>query len=102
PGVSRSGATLVGGLSRKINRETAFQFSFFLAIPAIFGALVLQIPDLINYRFNLLNQSILGMILAGVVGYFSLKILKKVLLNSQLWFFSFYCFFLAILVFTFL
>lgn len=102
PGVSRSGATLVGGLSRKINREIAFQFSFFLAIPAIFGALILQIPDLINYQFNLLNKSILGMILAGVVGYFSLKILKKVLLNSKLWVFGLYCFFLAILVFTFL
>jgi undecaprenyl-diphosphatase len=102
PGVSRSGATLVGGLSRKIKRETAFQFSLFLAIPAILGALILQIPQLINYQSELLNQSLLGMVLAGFVGFFSLKILKKVLLNSQLWFFSFYCFFLAILIFTFL
>lgn len=101
PGVSRSGSTLVGGLSRKIDRQTAFQFSFFLAIPAIFGALLLQIPGLVNYQFNLLNKSILGMLVAGLVGYFSLKILKKVLLNSKLWFFGLYCFFVAILIFIF-
>jgi len=102
PGISRSGATLVGGLSRKIKRETNFQLSFFLAIPAILGALILQTPQLVNYQSELLNQSLLGMVLAGFVGFVSLKILKKVLLNSQLWFFSFYCFFLAILIFTFL
>ena len=99
PGVSRSGATLVGGLSRKINRQTAFHFSFFLAIPAILGALILQIPDLFDYQLDLLKQAFLGMVLAALVGYFSLKFLQRILLNSKLWVFSFYCFFLAILIF---
>jgi undecaprenyl-diphosphatase len=102
PAISRSGATLVGGLLRRIDRQTAFQFSFFLAIPAILGALILQIPDLLNNQSGLLNQSFLGMILAGFVGYFSLKFLQKVLLNSKLWFFSFYCFSLAFLIAIFL
>jgi undecaprenyl-diphosphatase len=101
PGVSRSGSTLVGGLSRKIKREIAFQFSFFLALPAISGALVLQIPDLINQQFDFLSKSIFGLLIAGLVGYFSLKILKNFLLNSRLWFFGFYCFFLALLIFFF-
>lgn len=101
PAISRSGATLVGGLLRKIDRQTAFQLSFFLAIPAILGALILQIPDLLNNSSNLTAQSLLGMFLAGLVGYFSLKFLKKVLLNSRLWLFSFYCFFLSILIFIF-
>jgi len=102
PGISRSGSTLVGGLSRKIDRQTAFRFSFFLAIPAILGALILQITDLLNHHFDLTGQSLLGMFLAGLVGWFSLRFLQRILLNSKLWVFSFYCFFLAILIFSFL
>jgi undecaprenyl-diphosphatase len=46
PGVSRSGSTLSGALSRKLNRDFAARFSFLLSIPAILGALVLQLKDL--------------------------------------------------------
>jgi undecaprenyl-diphosphatase len=101
PGVSRSGATLSGGIFRKIDRARIFQFSFFLAIPAIIGAVVLQIPEIIKSQFNLLNQSILGMLIAGFVGYFSLNFLKKVLINSQLWFFGIYCFLIGFLLLFF-
>jgi len=101
PGVSRSGSTIVGGLWRNFKRETAFQYSFFLAIPAILGALVLQIPDLKNQTSLFLSQSILGMLVAFGVGFFSLKILKKVLLNFQFWFFGFYCFLLGFLLLIF-
>jgi undecaprenyl-diphosphatase len=38
PGVSRSGATIMGGLLLKVDRQTATDFSFFLAIPTMFGA----------------------------------------------------------------
>ena len=101
PGVSRSGSTIVGGLWRNFKRETAFQYSFFLAIPAILGALVLQIPDLKNQTSLFLSQSILGMLVAFGVGFFSLRILKKVLLNFQFWFFGFYCFLLGFLLLIF-
>lgn len=43
PGVSRSAATIVGGLSQKLTRKTAAEFSFFLAVPTMFGAMVLSI-----------------------------------------------------------
>jgi len=101
PGVSRSGSTIVAGLSRKMNRETAFQFSFLLAIPAILGALTLQIPELINSQFNYLNQAIGGMVIAGIVGYFSLVILKRFLVKSQLWIFGIYCFLLGTIILIF-
>ena len=101
PGVSRSGSTIVGGLWRNFKRETAFQYSFFLAIPAILGALVLQIPDLLNHQFIFFKQAILGMFIAFIVGFFSLKILKKVLLNFQFWFFGFYCFLVGFLLLLF-
>ena len=43
PGVSRSGATILGGLSLGIERRTAAEFSFFLAVPTMLGATVLQL-----------------------------------------------------------
>lgn len=42
PGVSRSAATIIGGLSQKLNKRTAAEFSFFLAVPTMFGATVLS------------------------------------------------------------
>lgn len=46
PGVSRSAATIIGGLSQKLNRKTAAEFSFFLAVPTMFGASAKKIVDI--------------------------------------------------------
>ncbi len=45
PGVSRSGATIMGALSMGVNRKTAAEFSFFLAVPTMFGATAKQLWD---------------------------------------------------------
>jgi undecaprenyl-diphosphatase len=45
PGISRSGATIVGGLFRGLAREAAARFSFLLSIPAILGAAIVAVPD---------------------------------------------------------
>ena len=101
PGVSRSGSTISAALLKGFDREKAFEFSFFLAIPAIIGALVFKIPDLLMAPSAYLFQGLLGMIIAGVVGCFSLKILKQALLSKKLWWFSIYCFCLGLTVFLF-
>jgi len=88
-------------LARKLDRETAFRFSFYLAIPAILGALALQIPDLIDGQVNYLSQGILGMIIAGAVGYEALKILEKTLLGAKFWLFGIYCLVLGIVILLF-
>lgn len=98
PGISRSGSTIVSGLWRKLDRETAFRFSFYLAIPAISGALILQTPDLIYSPCVYLGQGILGMFIAGIVGYGALKILENFLLQAKLWLFGLYCLFLGLLL----
>lgn len=95
PGVSRSGSTIVGGLSQGFSREAAFKFSFYLAVPAILGALVLQIKDLTTIALS--AADLLGMLTAFVVGYAALLVLKKVLLSGKLYLFSFYCAFLGLL-----
>ncbi len=98
PGVSRSGSTIVSGLWRGLKRENAFLFSFYLAVPAILGALALQVPALFNSSYSYLSQGILGMIVAGIVGYFSLNILEKTLKSAKLHWFSLYCLILGLIV----
>jgi undecaprenyl-diphosphatase len=67
PGVSRSGFTLAGALSRKLQRDLAARFSFLLSIPAILGALVLQLKDLfIDSHFEKVNPAVSEGLVAGV------------------------------------
>lgn len=98
PGISRSGSTIVSGLWRRFDRETAFQFSFYLAIPAILGALILQIPDLIYLPCGYWGQGILGMLVAGIVGYGALRLLEKTLLSAKFWLFGIYCLVLGLAI----
>jgi len=98
PGISRSGATMVSGMWRQFDQKTAFQFSFFLAIPAILGALVLQLSDLISSPYGYFEQGLLGMVIAGGVGYLTLKMLEKTLVGGKLWLFGFYCLILGLIV----
>lgn len=98
PGVSRSGATVSSGLLRKLDADAAFQFSFFLAIPAIIGAMVLQLPELISSSTEFLETSAVGLVVSGIVGYFSLIALRNVLKSRKIYYFGIYCFALGILM----
>lgn len=71
PGVSRSGATIIGGLLLKFNRKVATEFSFFLAIPTIFAA---SAYDLLK-NFNDLTFSNIELILVGTLASFISAIL---------------------------
>lgn len=98
PGISRSGSTITAGLHRHLKRDTAFEFSFILSIPAILGALVLQFFQLDSIQPVGLIPSIVGMITAAVTGIFALKILRKIIYRSQLYYLSFYCLTLGLAV----
>jgi len=98
PGISRSGSTIVSGLWRGLSQETAFVFSFYLAIPAILGALILKSGDILVYSQTELIQGLVGMVLAGIVGFFALKILEKTLKTAKLWYFGIYCLVLGIII----
>ena len=56
PGTSRSMATIVGGMQQRLTRKAAAEFSFFLAVPTMFGATVLETYKLIKHDGNLLTQ----------------------------------------------
>lgn len=96
PGISRSGSTISSGLWRGLSRETAFIFSFYLAIPAILGALVLKGDELLIFPTNNLIQGLVGMVVAGIVGYFALGILENFLKSARFFWFGVYCLVLGI------
>lgn len=77
PGTSRSGATIVGGLIQKLNRKTAAEFSFFLAVPTMFGATAKKAYDYYKAGFELsgdqINYLIIGNIIAFVVSLIAIK-----------------------------
>jgi undecaprenyl-diphosphatase len=77
PGTSRSGASIVGGMTQKLNRKTAAEFSFFLAVPTMFGATAKKLYDYYNAGFELngdqINYLIIGNIIAFVVALFAIK-----------------------------
>ena len=77
PGVSRSGASIVGGMSQKLSRKTAAEFSFFLAVPTMFGATAKKCYD--YYKDGLVltddqvNLLIIGNIVAFVVALLAIR-----------------------------
>jgi len=69
PGVSRSGASIVGGMTQKLSRTTAAEFSFFLAIPTMLGATVKKSYDYYKAGFELSQDQINLLIIGNVVGF---------------------------------
>ncbi len=99
PGISRSGSTVIAGLHQGIKKQQAFYFSFVLAIPAISGALVLQLKDIDTIEQLITTPYIIGFISAAISGLFALRLLEIVLNKAKLHYFSYYCFILATLIF---
>tara|TARA_R110002096_G_scaffold291688_1_gene485965 strand:- start:909 stop:1718 length:810 start_codon:yes stop_codon:yes gene_type:complete len=77
PGTSRSGASIVGGMTQKINRKTAAEFSFFLAVPTMLGATAYKIYKYFKQGLVLsseqVNYLIIGNIIAFVVALIAIK-----------------------------
>mgnify|MGYP003489924850 CR=1 FL=1 len=77
PGVSRSGASIVGGMSQKLSRTSAAEFSFFLAVPTMLGATVKKCYDYYKDGFVLsddqINYLIIGNIVAFIVALLAIK-----------------------------
>lgn len=69
PGVSRSGASIVGGMTQKLSRRTAAEFSFFLAVPTMLGATVKKSYDYYKEGFVLTSDQINYLIIGNVVGF---------------------------------
>ena len=87
PGVSRSGSTIFGGVWAKLNRETAAKFSFMMSAPAIVGGLLSEVMDVVESGVSIgsdLPAIIVGMVVAGVVGYFTIRFFMKLITRLSL------------------
>lgn len=69
PGVSRSGASIVGGMTQKLNRTAAAEFSFFLAVPTMLGATVKKCYDFYKDGYVLSGQEINLLVIGNVVAF---------------------------------
>jgi undecaprenyl-diphosphatase len=69
PGVSRSGASIVGGMTQKLSRTTAAEFSFFLAVPTMLGATLKKCYDYYKDGYVLSQDQINFLIIGNVVGF---------------------------------
>lgn len=81
PGVSRSGATIVGGMTQKLCRRAAAEFSFFLAIPTMLGATCLKLYEYFNNGFELNSQQFNILIIGNVVAFIVAMIAIKSFIN---------------------
>lgn len=99
PGTSRSGATILGGISIGLSRVIAAEFTFFLAIPTMFGASLLKL-----FKFGLSFTAfeafalILGMVVSFVVSYITIKFLINYIKHNDFKAFGVYRIVLGIIV----
>jgi len=104
PGISRSGSTLVGGMSRNLERETAFKYSFMLYLPISVATMLLGVLDVLENPISntLILPYILGMITAGILTYFSIKWFKNIMEKGKLKYFVYYCLVMGIITILFI
>jgi undecaprenyl-diphosphatase len=96
PGISRSGATIVGGLLRGIDHEGAARFSFLIATPVIVGATVLEVPKLMHEQIpaGTFGLSLLAAVVAAVTAWLSTWFLMRYFRHHDDWAlnpFAYYC-----------
>lgn len=94
PGISRSGATMIGGLACKFDRAFAVRYAFLISIPSVLGAFLLEVPEAVRSVSDGTGMS-LGVMLAGIAvaaisGYAAIKVMIKAVTNKKLMYFSVY------------
>ena len=99
PGTSRSGATIVGALLLGVSRTVAAEFTFFLAIPVMFGASLLKLVKF-NFAFTGMELTILlvGMLVAFITSMFIIKFLMSYIKKHDFKVFGWYRIILGIIV----
>ena len=99
PGISRSGSTISAGLLLGFNRKFAVRYSFLLSLPAVLGATLLKVVRAFGDQgidTSLLPMYIAGMVVAGVVGYFSIQLVRLLANKGKFGNFAYYCWIVGI------
>lgn len=95
PGISRSGSTISAGMARGFDRKFAVRYSFLMSLPAVLGATLLEVVDVLQapqgIAEGMLPKYLLGMAVASVVGYFSIKLVNLLASKGKFGAFAYYC-----------
>lgn len=93
PGLSRSGVTITACLLCGFDRKFAVKYSFIMSMPAILGAMILELKDIGGTPVggSEIAAYIIGMIVAAVVGFFAIRIMLNLVMNRYFKYFAFYC-----------
>lgn len=100
PGISRSGATISGGIYCGVDKDRAAEFSFLLSIPIIIGAGAMELKKIAIVGITATQALILliGAAAAAVSGYLAIRFLLKVIHRGKLHYFAYYCWVIGLLV----
>ncbi len=103
PGISRSGSTLVGGLTTGLKRDFAVRFAFLISVPAIMGSALLEGKDALEEGIDpsVFGPVLAGMAVAAVSGVIAIKAMIKVVSDKKLKYFSYYVWVLGIAVISY-
>lgn len=96
PGVSRSGTTIASAVLRRVRPDVATRFSFFLGIPAIAGALVLEGTEVAALAPENRLPLAAGVVVAGITGVAAIALLLRVVRTGKLHWFAYYCWALGV------
>ena len=99
PGISRSGMTISAGCFCGFERKFAVRFAFLLSIPAVLGANILHIADVIETGIDttLIPVYLVGVIVAAVSGYLCIRLLKLIAEKGKFGGFAYYCWGMGVL-----
>lgn len=102
PGISRSGATITGGMLRDLERPTAARFSFLMSIPIMLAAGLIATVDLLTAPnlAEVLPAFLPGFLASGVFGYFAIRWLLAFVVRYPMYLFALYCSVLGVLTLT--
>ena len=95
PGLSRSGCTISAGMAMGFERRFAVRYSFLMSLPAVLGATILEVKDVLEMEGGLaqglLPKYLAGMAVAGVVGYFTIRLVNLLAAKGKFGAFAYYC-----------
>lgn len=98
PGTSRSAATIIGAMLLGLNKITAVEFSFFLAIPTMLGASSLKILKLPVLKFNEYLFIVIGFLFSFIFAYIFIKVFMKYIQKKDFKLFGYYRIILGIII----
>ena len=104
PGISRSGSTIVGGMTQGMKRDTAFKYSFMLYIPMSLAAMALEMGDIFSASISTITWVYYGIsvFVAAVITFLVTKWFREIVNHGKLIYFAIYCAIVGTLVILFL